>query len=250
MGGEYTRWSEASFFHKVVLMSNDLPQKGSKTEVNISPEPPFTTPAISSAEVIRLHGTEDDEVAKLNTLRGEFGCLAHVEHYQTGGLGDQIAGVIARYREDFHTVRIEAPRPAKGVARLPWTCPVCGKPVLLESRSWLRTNLLLLGGLIALGCGIAVLGWLNSRGAGVIAIGFALFGVLVALFPLLISLAAPNLLDHLPGAFRLVEDVARDPSMQPTPGGMPETKSHRELKETRRNQHRLEKVQLIRRDRE
>ena len=76
------------------------------------------------------------------------------------------------------------------------------------------------------------------------------FGVLVALFPLLISLAAPNLLDHLPGAFRLVEDVARDPSMQPTPGGMPETKSHRELKETRRNQHRLEKVQLIRRDRE
>ena len=73
-------------------------------------------------------------------LAAELQCLVRVDHFKTGGFRDTVAQVHARWREVFRQITIEVPRAKTGLHRLPYLCPMCGKPIELQTKSWLRTN--------------------------------------------------------------------------------------------------------------
>jgi hypothetical protein len=204
-------------------------------------EPPSTGP-------IRVTEPEPGGGPEPQYLLAEFQCLARVDHDTPGGLRDTIAQVVARWREVFRQVTIEVPRPTSGVRQLPYVCPMCGKPVELQARSWPRTTLGPLCGLLALALALAVLGLLNAQALGAIGVGVCVAGVAFAGVILAVALLAPGLLDSPQRALRIVKDVSRDPSMFPIPGVQGSDRTdYRELRETGRNQHKLDRVRVTRR---
>jgi len=203
--------------------------------------------SLNSATPIRLPDPEPGDGAAAQYLAADFHCLVHVDHFETGGVRDTIAQVIARWREVFRQVTIEVPRPKKGVRELPYVCPMCGKPVVFLAKSWLRTNLVPLCGVILLGVVLGIVGWFNVEAHGMVGIGIAVAGLFIAVVIPILTMMVPGLLDSLPSALRITKDVSRDPSMFPIPGAEhPETTDYHELAGGGRNQHKLEKVRIAR----
>jgi hypothetical protein len=210
---------------------------------------PFERDEPLSTKPIRLPDPEGREASGAQYLAAEFQCLDHVDHFKTGGFGDAVAQVVARWREVFRHVTIEVPRPKRGIRRLQYVCPMCGKPVELQTKSWMRTNLPPLCLLLLLGLVIAIIGWFNIPGLGQVGVGIAIAGFAIVLGPPLLMMSLPRLLDSYPGALKIVKDVPRDQSMFPTPGvKCPDTSDYSELAGRGMNQHKLEKVRLVHRD--
>jgi hypothetical protein len=194
-------------------------------------------------EPIRLRAPEGEDTSESSKLVAELGCLVRVDHFEVGGLRDTMGQVTARWREVFQHIPIEVPRPAKGVLRLPLTCPCCGKAVLLQANSWWRTNLLVDLGVVALGLALALLGWFVG---GMIGTVFLVAGLVVAIIPPVMTLIAPGALDQLPNSLLILQDVSRDPAMYPAPGKyvFEETTSYSELAKTGSNQHKLGNIRV------
>src|SRR5262249_24280120 len=101
-------------------------------------------PESNPSEPVRIQGSEEGSSSSQRDLQAELCCLVAVDHFKTGGLRDQLGQVIARWRDIYHRVIIGLPRPQKGIRMIPCNCPICGKPMVLQTRSWFRTNLLVL----------------------------------------------------------------------------------------------------------
>jgi hypothetical protein len=175
-------------------------------------------------------------------LRAKLLCLHNVERFEAGGVRDAVAGVVGRYREEFRSVEVRAPRPKHGVIDLPCTCPICGAAIRLQANSWLRSNLPVHAALVVLGIVITVLGWLNRASVGMIATVVMIFGIVIITLPVLLALVAPGLMDRLSTALQIVQDVPRAEPFWIIGGGGAERMTARELRDRGMNQHKLDAV--------
>jgi hypothetical protein len=200
------------------------------------------------AKPIRLSDPESGFGAEPQLLAAEFHCLLHVDHYATGGFRDTVAQVRARWREVYRHVEIEVPRTRNGVRRFPFVCPMCGKGVEFQTRSWLRTNLGPLSATILLGVVLATIGYFNIPAHGKIGVGIAIAGLAIAAGLPLLALLVPGLVDTIPSALQIAKDVPRDPSMFPMPGTQClHAARYEELAGAGQNQHKLVNVRRVRR---
>jgi hypothetical protein len=178
-------------------------------------------------------------------LAAKLLCLHTVERFEVGGVRDAVAGVVGRYRENFRSIEVRVPRPQQGVIDLPCTCPICGRAIQLQVKSWLRTNLLALVALVILGLVIAVVGWLNIASVGTIATGIAVFGLVLCGLAILLVLLRPSFVDTLSTALQIVKDVPRAEPFWIIPGPAPEAMTAKELRERGMNQHKLEAIRRL-----
>jgi hypothetical protein len=189
--------------------------------------------------------THEGGGATAGNLAAKLLCLHTVERFEVGGLRDAVAGVIGRYREDFRSIEIRLARPKQGVVDLPCTCPLCGAGIRLQVKSWLRTNLLALIALVALGLIITVIGALNIRSLGAIATGVTVFGAVMLCLPVLLALVLPRLMDTLSQALQIVHDVPRAEPFWIIGGAAPDKITARELRDRGMHQHKLDAIRRV-----
>jgi hypothetical protein len=204
-------------------------------------------------ETLHRCGDEHSSDAAMH-LAADLACLQNVERFDAGTaprdkgvvvIRDAQGRVFASFREQFRTAGIQVPRPKRGVWLISCRCPVCEQPVLLKASSWARSSLPPIIAVVFFGLIIGLIGWFNMASLGMLAMGVAIFGVVVACVPFLVLLIKPRLLDSLSLALQIVHDVPRESTMWIIEGPIPDRNNYRELQARGMNQHKLQAVRRV-----